>query len=81
MGRHVVVTLVIVQVAGALAVAVQGTTAILRNHGIHPGLEILEHPGIGVLVDGQTAAGVQAAQMQHAPLDSGGTDPAVELPV
>jgi hypothetical protein len=80
-GRHVVVTLVIVSIAGALAVAVEGTTTILRDHRIHPGLQIRQNPGIGVLIDGQAAAGVQAAQVQHASLHASGTNPVVEFPV
>jgi hypothetical protein len=80
-GGHVVITLVIVQIGAALAVAVQGTAAILRDHRIHPGLQIRQNPGIGVLIDGQTAAGVQAAQVQHAPLHASGTNPTVEFPV
>ena len=79
MGRHVVVALVVVEVTTALAMAVEGAAAVLWNYGIHPCLQILQHPRIRVLVDGQASAGVQTGQMQHTQLDACGSKPAVEL--
>jgi hypothetical protein len=78
-GRHVVVALVVVEVAGAVALAILRTEAILWDHGIHPCRQIAQHPGVSVLVDRQACAGVHARQVQHAQVDAGGCDPAVEL--
>ena len=74
-----VIALVVMQVTAPLALSIERTGAILRNHGIHPCLQILQHPWVSVLVDGEAGTGVEAGQMQHTQLDACGSKPAVEL--
>ena len=63
---HVVVALVVVLVARALTQTIKRALAVLGHDRIHPGTEIVEDPGVGVLVDGEACAGVQTREVQHA---------------
>jgi hypothetical protein len=53
----------------------------LRNHGLHPGRQVIENPRIGILINGQAAAGVESTQMQDALSQARGANPAVQLRV
>ncbi|CAI8151469.1 MAG: Uncharacterised protein [Synechococcus sp. CC9902] len=65
MRGHVVAAFVIVAIADPRAEGVQRSAAVLRYNRIHPGLEVMQHPWVGVLVDCEACTGVQAGQMQH----------------
>ena len=65
MGWHVVITFVVVQVTATSTVWSARPSSVLRHHGIHPGRQVFEDPWIGILIDGQAAAGVQAGEMHH----------------
>jgi hypothetical protein len=76
---HVVIALVVVEVTSALAMAVEGAAAVLWNYGIHPSRQILQHPWISVLVDGEAGAGVETGEVKHAQADARAGNPAVEF--
>ena len=71
MGWHVVITFVVVQVTATSTVRSARPSAVLRHHGIHPGRQIFQDPWIGIFIDGEAAAGVQAGEMHHAVDQSG----------
>ena len=47
------------------AFAIDRTFSVLWYDSIHPGLQVFEYAWIGILVDCETGAGVQASEMQH----------------
>lgn len=78
MGRHVVVAFVIVQIGEALSLSVGGSTSILGNHGVHPGLQILQDARVGVLVDGEAGTRVEAGEVENTLLDSCASNPGIQ---
>ena len=81
MGWHVVITFVVVQVTSTPAVWSARSSSVLRHHGIHPGLQIFQDPWIGVFIDGEAAAGVQAGEMHHPGHQTGLVHPLIQLSV
>ena len=69
-GRHVISSFVVMEI-----------TAVFWNGIGHPCIQVLQHPWIGVLVDGEAGAGVQAGEMQNALVQTRAADPGVQLPV
>ena len=69
-GRHVISSFVVVEI-----------TAVFWNGIGHPCIQVLQHPWIGVLVDGEAGAGVQAGEMQNALVQPRAADPGVQPPV
>ena len=67
------------QVAPALTIRSLGTSTILWNNRVHPGRQILQHPWVGVFVDGEAAAGVETGEMQNPGVDASGRQPLIQL--
>ncbi len=77
--RHVIWTLVIVPIAVTPTVPICRTPTILRNNRFHPGRQVLKHPGVSVFIDGQARAGVQTGEVQHTLIETGASNPGIEL--
>ena len=76
---HVVVAFVLMPITGSVALAVERASAVLGNGGIHPGVQVVEDPWIGVFINGEAGAGVQTGEVHHAQMNSTTADPGVEF--
>jgi hypothetical protein len=71
MGRHIVIPFVVVQVPTTMSVWATRSGSVLRHHRVHPCGQILEHPRISILINGEAATGVQAREVHHSNVQSG----------
>ena len=73
-GWHVIGPLVVVAVGAQRALAADRPCALPRHQSPQVGRQVSQHPGIGVFIDGEGAAGVQRTDHRQARVQAAGAN-------